>query len=172
MGTTSRVFLSLGSNLGDRKASLADAVRALAALPETAVKAVSRLYDTAPWGKTDQPRFLNAAAEIETALGPLELLNAVKALEAGLGRRPGPRWGSRVIDVDIVLFGDTVMDTPELTLPHPRFRERAFVLAPLAEIAPDAPDPVSGKTVAELLALLPDAERASAAPVEPPAGTA
>jgi len=93
-------------------------------------------------------------------------------VETGLGRRPGPRWGPRVIDVDIVLFGDTVMDTPELTLPHPRFRERAFVLAPLAEIAPDAPDPVSGKTVAELLALLPDAERASAAPVGPPAGTA
>ena len=94
MGTTSRVFLSLGSNLGDRKAILADAVRALAALPETAVAAVSRLYDTAPWGVADQPRFLNAAAEIETALGPLELLNAVQALETGLGRRPGPRWCS------------------------------------------------------------------------------
>ena len=166
------VYLSLGSNLGDRAEHLRRALEAVATLPDTRRVAQSSVHETVPWGVTDQPSFLNLAAAIETALGPLELLNAVKALETGLGRRPGPRWGPRVIDVDIVLFGDTVMDTPELTLPHPRFRERAFVLAPLAEIAPDAPDPVSGKTVAELLALLPDAERASATPAGPPAGTA
>ena len=148
------VYLSLGSNLGDRAEHLRRALEAVAALPDTRLVAQSSLHETAPWGVTDQPSFLNLAAEIGTALGPLELLNAVKAIELRLGRTQGPQWGPRVIDIDIVLWQDKVMETDALTLPHPRFRDRAFVLLPLREIAPDAVDPVTGRTVAELAAAL------------------
>ncbi|MBW7866174.1 MAG: 2-amino-4-hydroxy-6-hydroxymethyldihydropteridine diphosphokinase [Candidatus Hydrogenedens sp.] len=160
MATRFRVHLSLGSNLGDRTANLARAVSGLAALPDTKVSAVSRVWETAPWGVADQPVFHNLAVEIGTALGPLELLNAVKGLETRLGRGPGFRWGPRLVDVDVVLWESLILDTPALSLPHPRFRERAFVLWPLAEIAPGAVDPVTGRTVAELA----DAMRAAAAP--------
>lgn len=148
------VYLSLGSNLGDRAEHLRRALEAVAALPDTRLVAQSSLHETAPWGVTDQPSFLNLAAEIGTALGPLELLNAVKAIELRLGRTQGPQWGPRVIDIDLVLWQDKVMETDALTLPHPRFRDRAFVLLPLREIAPDAVDPVTGRTVAELAAAL------------------
>lgn len=148
------VYLSMGSNLGDRAEHLRRALEAVAALPGTQLVAQSSLHETAPWGVTDQPSFLNLAAEIGTALGPLELLNAVKAIELRLGRTQGPQWGPRVIDIDLVLWQDTVMETDALTLPHPRFRDRAFVLLPLREIAPDAVDPVTGRTVAELAAAL------------------
>ncbi len=151
---TALVCLSLGSNLGDRAEYLRRALEAVAALPDTRLVAQSSIHETAPWGVTEQPSFLNLAAEIETALGPLELLNAVKALELRLGRTPGPQWGPRVVDIDLVLWQDVVMETDALTLPHPRFRERAFVLLPLREIAPDAVDPVTGRTVAELAATL------------------
>ncbi len=160
MATRFRVHLSLGSNLGDRTANLARAVSGLAALPDTEVSVVSRVWETAPWGVAEQPVFLNLAVEIGTALGPLELLNAVKALETRLGRGPGLRWGPRLVDVDVVLWESLILDTPALSLPHPRFRERAFVLWPLAEIAPGAVDPVTGRTVAELA----DAMRAATAP--------
>ena len=148
------MLLSLGSNLGDRADCLRRALEALAALPDTRLAAQSGVHETAPWGVADQPSFLNLAAEIETDLAPLELLNAVKTLEVRLGRTPGPQWGPRVIDIDLVLWEDRVMETGALTLPHPRFRERAFVLLPLREIAPDAVDPVTGRTVAELAAAL------------------
>jgi 2-amino-4-hydroxy-6-hydroxymethyldihydropteridine diphosphokinase len=148
------VHLSLGSNLGDRAEHLRRALEAVEALPDTRLVAQSSIHETAPWGVTDQPSFLNLAAEIGTVLGPLELLNAVKAIELRLGRTPGPHWGPRVIDIDIVLWQDTEMETDALTLPHPRFRDRAFVLLPLREIAPDAVDPVTGRTVAELAAAL------------------
>lgn len=148
------VYLSMGSNLGDRAEHLRRALEAVAALPGTQLVAQSSLHETAPWGVTDQPSFLNLAAEIGTALGPLELLNAVKAIELRLGRTQGPQWGPRVIDIDLVLWQDTVMETDALTLPHARFRDRAFVLLPLREIAPDAVDPVTGRTVAELAAAL------------------
>ena len=145
-----RVQLSLGSNVGDRGAMLRAALEALARLPGVELLEVSHCYETEPLGVTDQPAFYNLAAEIETALGPLELLNAVKVIERGLGRRFSSRWGPREIDIDLILWGAQVMDTPSLTLPHQEFRNRAFVLEPMAEIAPDAVDPVSGLTVAEL----------------------
>lgn len=149
-----RVLLSLGSNLGDRDAYLSEAVNALAELPGVALVAASTRHDTAPVGVVDQPAFLNMAAEIETDLAPLELLNAVKAIESRLGRQPTYRWGPRVIDIDLILWGEMCFESETLTLPHPAFRDRAFVLKPLAEIAPEAVDPVTGKTVAELASLV------------------
>jgi len=146
----SEVFLSLGANLGDRLVTLRKAVQELNALDKISVVAVSSVYETEPWGLMDQPKFLNIALEIETAFTPLELLHAIKILEQELGRSPGVRWGPRIVDIDIILLGNTVIRTPELTVPHEHFRERHFVLAPLAEIAPDAVDPETGNTIAAL----------------------
>lgn len=147
-----RVYLSLGSNLGDRKANLEAALAALDGWDGVSVTKRSHFYETEPVGEVDQPEFLNMAAEIETALEPIELLNAIKAIEAELGRKPSERWGPRSIDIDMVLWGGRVVETERLALPHKEFRNRAFVLAPLAEIAPDAVDPVTGKTIVELAA--------------------
>lgn len=152
-----RVLLSIGSNMGRRAEHLSAALDALARHARIEVLARSRCYETEPVGKVDQPAFLNLAAEIETDLAPLELLNAAKDIETGLGRTPSERWGPRAIDIDIVLWGDQVLETERLTLPHREFRRRAFVLIPLAEIASLARDPVTGLTVREL------AERVSAA---------
>ncbi len=151
-----RVLLSLGGNLGDREDNLRKALRALRALEGVALGRVSHTYETEPLGDTAQPVFLNLAAEIETDLGPLELLDAVKGIEKRLGREATYRWGPRVIDIDLILCGSEVIDGERLTVPHPEFRKRAFVLAPLAEIAPDAIDPVTGRTVAELAACVED----------------
>ena len=126
------VQLSFGSNLGDRAASLQAALRALAAVEGVELRAWSHCYETEPIGFTEQPAFLNMAVEIETALGPLELLNAVKSIEAAVGRRKSNRWGPREIDIDIILWGDTQYASDRLTLPHRDFRQRAFVLAPMA----------------------------------------
>jgi 2-amino-4-hydroxy-6-hydroxymethyldihydropteridine diphosphokinase len=146
------VYLGLGSNLGDRAAALRAAVDALA--PEVAVARVSSAYDTAPQLVADQPRFLNAAVAGRTALDPVALLRHVKRVEAALGRVPGPRYGPRAVDIDLLLVDDLVLLTPELTLPHPRLPERAFALVPLAEIAPALRHPVLGATVAELAAVV------------------
>jgi 2-amino-4-hydroxy-6-hydroxymethyldihydropteridine diphosphokinase len=149
------VFLGLGSNLGDRRRNLEAALEALRAHPRITVSAVSSFLETDPvGGPPGQGRFLNAAAGIETDLSPDSLLEELKRVERALGRKPGPRWGPREIDLDILLYGDTILETGTLVIPHPRMRERRFVLEPLAEIAPAARDPVTGRTVRELLALL------------------
>lgn len=145
-----RVLLSLGANVGKPAANLQTALKALEVLPETRVTKVSSVFETEPVGPQDQPVFLNMAAEVETALGPLELLDAIQEIEHRIGRTRTVRWGPREIDIDIVLWEQRILDTERLALPHTEFRKRAFVLAPLAEIAPDAVDPVTGLTVAEL----------------------
>ena len=132
--TRSRVFVSLGSNLGDRLGSLAAALAALAALPATAVVAASRIYETAPQGHESQPEFLNQVLCLETGLQPHDLLAECQRIENEHGRDRGLRFGPRTLDVDILLFQDVESEEPELMLPHPRMLLRAFVLVPLAEI--------------------------------------
>ena len=145
-----RVYLGLGTNLGEREQNLATA---LARLQERLrLVAVSSLYETAPWGVTEQPPFLNAAVAAETDLSPADLLAFIKGLEREMGRQPGGRWGPRLIDIDILLYGDLVLQTPDLVIPHPNLAERAFVLVPLAEIAPEVIHPVYQQTIQALLA--------------------
>ena len=129
-----RVFVSLGSNLGDRAAYLGAAREALAALPATAVVAGSRLYETAPQDLPHQEAFLNQVLCLETALQPLDLLRECQRIEREHGRVRSLRFGPRTLDIDILLFQDAESDDPELTLPHPRMVKRAFVLVPLAEV--------------------------------------
>jgi 2-amino-4-hydroxy-6-hydroxymethyldihydropteridine diphosphokinase len=141
---THRAFVALGSNLQDPAAQVTRAFDELAALPATRLVRHSSLYRTAPVGYDNQPDFINAAAEIETDLDPLSLLRALLALETSHGReRPFPN-APRVLDLDLLLYDDQVMQTPELTLPHPRLHERGFVLFPLAEIAPEFEIPGKG----------------------------
>jgi len=133
-GAARRAFVALGSNLGDRAQYLATARDALARLPDARLLAVSRVYETAPQDVLDQPAFLNQVVCLETTLAPLDLLHACQAIEQACHRDRGRRFGPRTLDVDILLFQDVESDDPELTLPHPRMFQRAFVLAPLAEI--------------------------------------
>lgn len=144
-----RAALSLGGNIGDVSATIADALAALAA-EGVSVVARSSDYRTRPWGKTDQPDFTNVSAVVETALPPLELLATCLDIERRLGRVRHERWGPRVIDIDLIAYDGVKMDTEPLTLPHRHAHERGFVLIPLAEIAPDLL--VGDKTVAELAA--------------------
>jgi 2-amino-4-hydroxy-6-hydroxymethyldihydropteridine diphosphokinase len=153
MGTLA--LIGLGSNLGDRKAHLDAAIAALTVTPGVAVRAVSSYHETAPAGGPDGQRaFLNAAARLETTLDPFATLQVLQAIEQAEGRVRTVRWGARTLDLDLLIHGCEFLDTPELSLPHPRLALRRFVLAPLAEIAPDVVDTVTGRSIAALLANL------------------
>lgn len=133
------VYLSLGSNLGDRPANLRAAIERLHRPPQICLTGVSSLYETLPVGETPEPvpDYINCAVSVETLLPPLALLEYIQKVEMEIGREPTFRWGPRVIDVDILLYDGITLQTERLTLPHPRLMERAFALIPLAEIAPD-----------------------------------
>jgi 2-amino-4-hydroxy-6-hydroxymethyldihydropteridine diphosphokinase len=148
-----RAAIGLGGNLGDAAATLREAFQALDHLPGTRLLHASPLYRTPAWGKTDQPDFLNAAAVVDTTLPARELLDALLELERRFGRRreADMQWGPRTLDLDLLLYGDAVLDEPGLRVPHPHLHERAFALLPLARIAPDMDVPGRGR-VATLLA--------------------
>jgi len=154
-----RVFLSLGSNRGDRLRLLNQAVDFIQDLPGMKILAMSSVYETQARGVENQRDFLNQVLEVETGMPPLDLLAASKNIEALLGRKPAARWGPRTMDIDILTCGDEVINRKDLVIPHPRLAERRFVLVPLTEIAPDLRVPVWDKTAEELLASCSDKGR-------------
>ena len=165
----SRAYVGVGANLGDARATVARALDDLGALSESPAR-ISSLYRTEPLGLLDQPWYVNAVAELDTPLEPLELLRALRELERSAGRRrsKGTRWGPRELDLDLLLVGDRVLDTSELVLPHPGLAERRFVLEPLVELAPGVRDPRTGRTAAELLVALDDPLRVEKLPTAAP----
>ena len=149
-------YLGLGGNLGDRMQALAEALELLDRTPGLLRVSCSAVYETEPWGVAEQPHFLNLVAGYETTLPPADLLDACKAVERNVGREQSYRWGPRLIDVDVLLYGDQQVNItdPHLEIPHPRLAERAFVLVPLAELAPDAVVPPGNAPVRRLLSVV------------------
>ena len=148
-----RAYVGLGANLGPREQTLGRAVELIGQAPGVDVVAVSELRETDPVGVVDQPRFLNGAAALETTLTARELLDLLLDVERELGRVRAERWGPRVVDLDLLLYGDETLDEPGLRVPHPRLHERRFALEPLAELDPDVSIPGRGR-VSELLAMI------------------
>ena len=148
-----RAYVGLGANLGDRDVTLEQALALLEAVPGVEVRAVSTLRETDPVGVVDQPRFLNGAVAVDTTLSARELLDGLLAIERALGRERGERWGPRIVDLDLLLYGDEVVDEPGLRVPHPRLHERRFALEPLAELDPGLEIPGRGRVSALLAAV-------------------
>ncbi|HMK44948.1 MAG TPA: 2-amino-4-hydroxy-6-hydroxymethyldihydropteridine diphosphokinase [Dissulfurispiraceae bacterium] len=146
-------YIGIGSNLGDREGHCWEAISRLKDAGCEAI-AASSLIETEPWGLSDQPRFINGAVAIRTGLSPEELLQVLKSIEAAMFRQHGEKWGPRFIDLDILLYGDVVLNTAQLVIPHPLLHNRGFALEPLAEIAPDTVHPVFEKTIGKLLEVL------------------
>ena len=158
-----RVFIGIGSNLGDRAAHLEHARQALAAMPQTHRVVFSPVYDTKPIGPIPQGRYLNAVALLETELDPYDLLDALNAIECETGRGPSlqrTKWGPRTLDLDILLYDQRVISSDELVVPHPMMHERWFVLKPLVDLDPDAVHPVLEMTVSELLKYVNESQQA------------
>lgn len=153
-------YIALGSNLGDRELNLLRAVAEIGRLPSAKVTGLSPFYETSPVGVTDQPFFCNAVLRLATGQPPLELLHGLQRIENEVFRRSRDRhWGPRTMDLDLLLYGDCVMESAELTLPHPRLAERRFVLQPLCDLAPQLAHPLLGRSMAQLLASLQSAEK-------------
>jgi 2-amino-4-hydroxy-6-hydroxymethyldihydropteridine diphosphokinase len=155
-----QIYLGLGSNMGDKEQNLARAIALIAQSEKINVTRQSSLYITAPWGKTDQDAFLNQVIEIETELMPVALLHVLQEIEIKLGRLRNEKWGPRMIDLDILLYGEEIIDLQELKIPHPYLYARLFVLIPLQEIAPQLIFP-DGKGIGEVLARTAQLEDAS-----------
>jgi len=154
------VYVAVGANLGDREATFARVIRSIEGERDLLLLAASPVFETAPVGPAGQDAYLNAALELRSWLAPLELLRRLQAIEASLGRdrgREAARWGPRLIDLDLVFFGDRCIDLPDLVVPHPRAHERAFVMRPMAELAPRFRHPVVGVSLAEIARERPDA---------------
>jgi len=150
-----KVYVGLGSNLGEREALLNAALQALGALPETRLVRASSFYDTEPVGEVDQPRFLNAVAQIETSLTARQLLWNLQLVERRFGRERTRRWGPRTLDLDLLLYGSLIVDEPDLQVPHPELLNRSFVLVPLVELDPMLVHPVTRETLIAHLSRLP-----------------
>ncbi|MCE4957961.1 2-amino-4-hydroxy-6-hydroxymethyldihydropteridine diphosphokinase [Macrococcoides caseolyticum] len=150
------VYISFGSNIGDRAQQINNALKMLDNISDTVITRVSSLYETAPVGGVAQDDFLNGVVEVMTTLTPIALLNEIQSIELKLGRKREVHWGPRTIDLDIILYDDQVIDNERLKVPHPYMHERSFVLIPLNEIAPDAVHPVLNKEINELVTLDPD----------------
>ena len=148
-GQNELIYLSLGSNLGDRQKNLESVEKLLP--PKVLVRKRSRIYETEPWGYQDQPRFLNQVLAVQTSLSPLELLAYLKRIEKSIGRKPSFRFGPREVDIDILLYGSQVINNKNLVIPHVRLTERSFVLVPLVEIAPGLILPGSESTLINIM---------------------